>query len=102
MADRINAHYLARIRQQPYTFKGRTDGNPLFVMAFVDHMLSRGWILDTNPGWVLTTSPEKLPLEIPDDAQRVIEMQFERLSPADRELVEAASAAGPKPASTQL
>jgi len=59
-------------------------------------MLSRGWILETNPGWVLTTAPEELPLEIPDDAQRVIEMQFERLSPADRELIEAASAAGPE------
>ena len=55
-----------------------TDGNPLFVVAFVDHMLSRGWILETDPGWVLTTPPEELPLEIPDDAQRVIEMQFER------------------------
>lgn len=71
-----------------------TDGNPLFVVTFVDHMLSRGWILDTDPGWVLSTSPEELPLEIPDDAQRVIEMQFESLSPADRELVEAASAGG--------
>jgi predicted ATPase len=73
-----------------------TDGNPLFVVAFVDHMLLRGWILDSNPGWVLSASREELPLEIPDDAQRVIEMQFESLSPADRELVEAASAAGPE------
>ena len=33
-----------------------TDGNPLFVVAVVDHMLSRGWILDTAPGWALSTA----------------------------------------------
>jgi DNA-binding winged helix-turn-helix (wHTH) protein len=71
-----------------------TDGNPLFVVAVVEHMLSRGWILETSPGWALSTPVEKLQLEVPDDARRMIEMQFDSLSPADRSLLQAASIVG--------
>src|SRR5262249_37646658 len=71
-----------------------TDGTPLFVVAVVDHLLSRGWILETAPGWALITSAEKLRLEVPDDVQRMIEMQLDSLSPLDRRLLEAASVAG--------
>jgi DNA-binding winged helix-turn-helix (wHTH) protein len=71
-----------------------TDGNPLFVAAVVEHMVSRGWILDTAPGWALSAPPDKLQLEVPDDARHMIQMQLEGLSPADRALVEAASVVG--------
>lgn len=71
-----------------------TDGNPLFVVAVVEHMVSRGWILDTAPGWALSAPPDKLQLEVPDDARHMIQMQLEGLSPADRALVEAASVVG--------
>ncbi len=33
------------------------DGHPLFMVALVDHLLSRGAILDTAPGWALSTEP---------------------------------------------
>jgi ATP-dependent DNA helicase PIF1 len=44
MADRINAHYLARIRQQPYTFKGRIDG------TFQQRQLPTDETLTLKPG----------------------------------------------------
>jgi len=71
-----------------------TDGNPLFVHAIVEHLLLRGAILDTAPGWSFTGPPEGLELGVPDDARRLIATQLEHLSPADRALLEAASAAG--------
>ena len=71
-----------------------TGGHPLFVVAVVDHMLSRGWILDTAPGWALTTPPEMIDLGVPDDVRRMLETQFHALSPAERDLLEAASVAG--------
>ncbi|MDX2168606.1 MAG: AAA family ATPase [Deltaproteobacteria bacterium] len=71
-----------------------TDGNPLFVNAAVDHMLSRGWILDTAPGWAFAPHPEQLDLGIPDDARRLIATQLEGLAPVDRSLLDAASAIG--------
>ncbi len=71
-----------------------TDGNPLFMVSVVDLLLSRGWILDTAPGWVLSAAPEKIDLGVPDDVQRMIEVQLQGLSPADRNLLEVASVAG--------
>ncbi len=71
-----------------------TDGNALFMGAFVDHMLSRGWIVETAPGWALTIAPDERDLGVPDDARQLIEMQLGSLVPADRDLLEAASVAG--------
>jgi DNA-binding winged helix-turn-helix (wHTH) protein/tetratricopeptide (TPR) repeat protein len=71
-----------------------SGGHPLFVVAIVDHMLSRGWILDTAPGWALTTPPEAIDLGVPDDVRLMIETQLQRASPGDRSLLEAASVAG--------
>jgi DNA-binding winged helix-turn-helix (wHTH) protein/tetratricopeptide (TPR) repeat protein len=71
-----------------------TDGNPLFVNAVVDLMLSRGWILDTAPGWSFAPHPEQLELGIPDDARRLIATQLEALAPVDRALLDAASIIG--------
>ncbi len=72
----------------------RTDGNPLFVNALIEHMLSRGWILDTAPGWQFAAHPEDLDLGVPDDARRMIAAQLERLGPADQDLLHAASVVG--------
>ena len=79
LADLIHAH---------------TGGHPLFVVGIVDHLLSRGWILDTAPGWGLSTPAETLELGVPDDVRLMIETQFQRLSPTDRGLLEVASVAG--------
>lgn len=70
-----------------------TGGQPLFVAAAGDHMLSRGWILDTDPGWALSVPLEGIDLGVPDDVRRMIEMQFEGLGPSERHLLQAASVA---------
>jgi predicted ATPase len=79
LAHRIHAH---------------TGGHPLFVVALVDHLVSRGWILDTAPGWALSAPLETIDLGVPDDVRHVIEAQLHRLSPAERAVLEAASVAG--------
>jgi DNA-binding winged helix-turn-helix (wHTH) protein len=80
LAQRVHAH---------------TDGNPLFVTAVVDHMLSQGWILETAPGWsFVAAAAQTSDLGLPDDARRMIAAQLEGLSPADRTLLDAASVAG--------
>jgi tetratricopeptide (TPR) repeat protein len=79
LADLIHAH---------------SGGHPLFVVAIVDNMLSRGWILDTAPGWALSMPPEAIDLGVPDDVRLMIETQLQRLSPKDRDLLEAASVVG--------
>lgn len=71
-----------------------TDGNPLFMVGVVDHLLSRGLILDTSPGWALHAPLEQIELPVPTDVRLLIEDQFRGLGPADHALVQAASVAG--------
>ena len=71
-----------------------TDGHPLFTVGVVDHLLSRGCILDTAPGWALRMPPEKIDLGVPDDVGLLIENQLDGLSTADRAVLQAASVAG--------
>ena len=71
-----------------------TDGNPLFMVAVVDHMLSRGLILETAPGWALSAPLDKINLGVPDDVRHMVETQLEVLNPSDRELLEVMSVGG--------
>ncbi|HYC15141.1 MAG TPA: AAA family ATPase, partial [Stellaceae bacterium] len=71
-----------------------TEGHPLFLIAIVNHILSRGLILDTSPGWALSTPLEASDLTIPEDVRLMIEEEVDALSPADRSFLQAASVAG--------
>jgi DNA-binding winged helix-turn-helix (wHTH) protein len=71
-----------------------TDGHPLFVVAVVDQLSQRGWIVDTEPGWALSAPVDGIDLGVPDDIWRAIVDQFEAMSPSDRRLLEAASVVG--------
>lgn len=72
----------------------QTDGNPLFMVAVIDQLIARGWLVATDPGWALTVSLETLRLEVPDDLRDMIRFQFQGMGPSDRSLLEAASVHG--------
>ena len=71
-----------------------TDGNPLFMVAVVDQLITRGWLVATDPGWALVVPLEALRLEVPDDLREMIRFQFQGMSPTDSSLLEAASVSG--------
>jgi DNA-binding winged helix-turn-helix (wHTH) protein/tetratricopeptide (TPR) repeat protein len=71
-----------------------TDGNPLFMVAVIDQLITRGWLVGTDPGWALAVPLEMLRLEVPDDLRDMIRFQFHSMAPADRSLMEAASVSG--------
>jgi DNA-binding winged helix-turn-helix (wHTH) protein/tetratricopeptide (TPR) repeat protein len=71
-----------------------TDGNPLFMVAVIDQLIARGWLVATDPGWALTVSLETLRLEVPDELREMIRFQFQGMGPADCSLLEAASVSG--------
>jgi len=71
-----------------------SEGNPLFLRAIVDHLVARGWILDTAPGWSFDAMPAQPDLGVPDDTRDMVALQIASLGPADRRLLEAASVAG--------
>ncbi|HTY76209.1 MAG TPA: AAA family ATPase [Candidatus Bathyarchaeia archaeon] len=72
----------------------RTDGNPLFMVVLVDHLVSRGWLARDGSVWRLTTSRSTIEQEVPDNLRQLIEGQLRFVAPEERDVLEVASVAG--------
>jgi len=76
------------------TIYTRTEGNPLFVLNVANDLVARGVLVERNGTWSLAGRLEEIAATIPDDLRRLIELQLERLSTREWEVLEVASAAG--------
>jgi predicted ATPase len=72
----------------------QSGGNPLFMVATLEHMSSRGLVSREGGGWRLTAPHDRIELGVPDGLRRLIEARIERLSADERKVLEAASVAG--------
>jgi predicted ATPase len=73
----------------------RTEGNALFVTHFVDYLLQRGLLAETNGGWELGAETGTLEELIPDHVHQLLVKQIEGLSSEVQQLLEVASVVGP-------
>jgi DNA-binding winged helix-turn-helix (wHTH) protein/predicted ATPase len=76
------------------TLYERTQGHPLFLVTMVAELVQRGVVREAAHGWELTASPSAVTMAVPESLRQVIEQQFERLTPPEQAIVEAASVAG--------
>jgi predicted ATPase len=72
----------------------RTEGNPLFMVNTIDHLIAERLIAVREQGWVLTAAIDTVKVGVPDSIRQLIQNQFDRLDPRDQCIVEAASVAG--------
>jgi|CXWL01.1.fsa_nt_gi tetratricopeptide (TPR) repeat protein len=71
-----------------------TEGNPLFVVNTVNHLLQTGAVLRVQDDLVLLSPLAELEEAVPKGLMGVIEEKIERLSEEDRRLLQAASVQG--------
>ena len=71
-----------------------TDGNPLFMVRLVEHLLDRGWLAEDGGVWRLSADRAAIEQEVPDDIQQLIQGQLRFASRAERDVLEVASVAG--------
>ena len=71
-----------------------SEGNPLFMVAALEHMAQRGLISGENGAWQLNVPLEEIDLEVPESLRMMIEAQIERLSPKELRALEVASIRG--------
>ena len=71
-----------------------SGGNPLFMVATLDHLAQRGFIAKENDSWKLTAPLEELDVGVPDTLRQLIETQIERLSKEEQRALEVASLQG--------
>ena len=68
-----------------------TEGNPLFMVAALDHMRDRRLVAVENGSWQVKLPLEKIDLAVPESLQQVIELQIDRLSFEEQRVLEIAS-----------
>src|SRR5262249_28270277 len=83
----VSVQSLARIIYQ------RSEGNPFFMVNLVEDLVAQGVTWQGEEGWGSQCWAE-IVRAVPDNLRQLIEQQFNRLSPADQQLLETASVAG--------
>jgi DNA-binding winged helix-turn-helix (wHTH) protein/tetratricopeptide (TPR) repeat protein len=68
----------------------RSEGNPLFMVACLEHLVDRGLIAREQEGWQLRAAPERIDLRVPEGLRKMIEAQIERLSKEEQRVLELA------------
>ena len=71
-----------------------SEGNPLFMVAALDHMTERGFLSRENGRWKLEVALDEIALEVPQKLRRMIEAQIDGLTPERQRVLETASVAG--------
>ncbi len=72
----------------------QTEGNPLFMVTVVQHLLETGHVQVSDTAWTVATPLDQIEVSIPDTLRQMIELQIERLSPREQLTLSAASVHG--------
>ena len=71
-----------------------SEGNPLFMVAALDHMRERGLVAVENGTWQIRVPLERIELQAPESLRQLIELQIEGLSEEEQRALEVASITG--------
>jgi DNA-binding winged helix-turn-helix (wHTH) protein len=71
-----------------------SEGNPLFMVAALEHMAKRSLLTRVDGRWELRVPLEQMEFEVPEDLRHMIEAQLEPLSAQEQSALELASIAG--------
>ena len=70
------------------------EGNPLFMIAMLEHLIAQGFLRQEAGVWQLRSALSEIDMGVPTALSEMIEMQIDRLDQADQRLLEAASLIG--------
>ena len=71
-----------------------SEGNPLFVIAALDHMTEHGLIAREGGGWRFKVPIQEVDLGVPETLRRMIETHIDHLTIEEQRVLEAACVAG--------
>ena len=70
---------------------GRSEGNPLFVKAMLEHLIAERYLVHEAGAWRQRAPFPQTDVGVPDQLSQMIELEIERLGADDQRLLEAAS-----------
>jgi predicted ATPase len=80
----------------------RTDGNALFVVQLLDHLLQRGFLLETDGQWRLRDGVDVVAREVPEGLRALLLKQVEGLDAGTQQVLDAASVCGSQFAAAEV
>jgi predicted ATPase len=72
----------------------RTEGNPLFMVNTIEHLVAERLIQPHDQSWQLTAPIDSVRVGVPESIRELIENHFDRLDTRDQRILEAGSVAG--------
>ena len=72
----------------------RTEGNPLFMIAVLEHLVGSGLVERTAKAWRLRRPASEISFEVPESLRQMIGAQIERLDEAEQRALEVGAIAG--------
>ncbi len=72
----------------------RTNGNPLFLINFIEYLLGQDLLQVQGNHWELHGGIQRLEDGMPESIRQMIERQIEQLTPDEQQVLEAASVVG--------
>jgi predicted ATPase/DNA-binding winged helix-turn-helix (wHTH) protein len=72
----------------------RTDGNALFMVNILEHLVQQGLVVRRAGEWTLRAGAEAIATSLPEGAQQLIMRRFDDLPPEAQRVLEAASVVG--------
>jgi DNA-binding winged helix-turn-helix (wHTH) protein/tetratricopeptide (TPR) repeat protein len=82
------------VAQLAHWVRKQTDGNPLFMVTVIEHLRDRGHIIRDAGHWTITTPLHEIGMVVPETLRELIELQIDRLSATQRQVLDAASVHG--------
>jgi predicted ATPase len=86
LGGEVTAELVTRLYQQ-------TEGNALFLVHLLEHLLEQGMVKQEGAQWRLRSSPSTI-IDLPEAPQLLITQRFERLERDAQHVLEVASVAG--------
>jgi hypothetical protein len=72
----------------------RSEGNPLFMTAILDHLIQTGVLRNANGNWELTTPVDCIDPDVPESLHQMLDMELGHLDDDERQALKCASVAG--------
>lgn len=98
--DAVREYLLQELKQEtlpkglPSFVHQHSEGNPLFMVAMLEHLVAQGFLRQNDGAWQLRSGLAEIDMGVPTALSEMIEMQIDRLEAADQRLLEAASLIG--------
>ena len=98
--EQVQAYVAQRLGASPATAElgamlhRRTDGNALFTVHMLDHLLQQGLLVEADGQWRLRHGSDTIAQAVPEGLRALLLKQLEGLGAAAQQVLEAASVGG--------